>query len=53
MEGWRPVIELANEFAISQTAMIVRLEKERWAYRDESGVPHSGVPKDPRQLTFI
>lgn len=52
-KGWRPVIELANEFAISQTAMIVRLEKERWAYRDESGVPHSGVPKDPRQLTFI
>lgn len=43
--GWPLVYRLAEKFAVSPTAMIVRLESSGWAHRDEGGVPHSGPAK--------
>ena len=40
--GWPNVYRLAETFAVSPTAMIVRLEKAGWAHRDNAGVPASG-----------
>ncbi len=40
--GWRPVYGLADRFAVSVTAMMIRLEELGWANRDESGEPTSG-----------
>lgn len=40
--GWGPVYRLADEFVVTVTAMIVRLEEVRWAHRDEDGAPASG-----------
>ena len=40
--GWRSVYALADTFAVSPTAMVIRLEELRWADRDESGEPVSG-----------
>jgi hypothetical protein len=36
------VYALADTFAVSPTAMVIRLEELRWADRDESGEPVSG-----------
>jgi len=40
--GWPTVYRLAGTFAVSPTAMVVRLEKGGWAHRDDAGVPLSG-----------
>jgi len=40
--GWPPVYKLAEHFAVSPTAMIVRLERAGWAYRDDQHVPVGG-----------
>ncbi len=39
--GWPPIYKLAEHFAVSATAMVVRLETGGWAARDEAGVPSS------------
>ena len=40
--GWPIVYKLAERFAVSATAMIVRLERAGWAYRDDQSVPVGG-----------
>lgn len=40
--GWRHVYRLADDFVVTPTAMMVRLEELRWAHRDEDGAPASG-----------
>ena len=42
--GWPPIYELAERFVVTATAMIVRLEELKLAYRDVDGVPRSGRP---------
>jgi len=42
--GWRVVYDLADDFAVNVTPMLLRLERLRWAHRDERGVPISGPP---------
>jgi Zn-dependent peptidase ImmA (M78 family) len=44
--GWPHVYKLAEHFAVSPTAMIVRLEQGGWGARDEAGVPSSLVHRD-------
>jgi Zn-dependent peptidase ImmA (M78 family) len=41
-QGWRHVYRLADDFVVTPTAMMVRLEELRWAHRDEDGSPASG-----------
>lgn len=47
--GWPAVYLLADYFGTSPTAMIVRLEKHRWAHRDDGGTPASGPAQEPGQ----
>lgn len=42
--GWPTVYRLAETFAVSPTAMIIRLQKANWAHRGHDGVPASGSP---------
>lgn len=51
--GWRPVYTLADRFAVSPTAMVIRLEELRWAHRDESGEPVSGPAPLPGQAQLF
>jgi hypothetical protein len=48
--GWKPVYELAETFAVSVTAMFVRLERVGWAHRDDAGQPASGPRPTPGQM---
>ena len=50
--GWPHVYKLAEHFAVSPTAMIVRLEQGGWGARDEAGMPSSLVQRarDDSQL---
>jgi hypothetical protein len=48
--GWRPVYELAETFAVSVTAMLIRLERAGWAHRDDVGQPASGPRPTPGQM---
>lgn len=41
--GWPTVYRLAEQFAVSPTAMIVRLQRGSWAYRGDDGTPKSGA----------
>jgi hypothetical protein len=45
--GWAPVYRLAEEFRVTATAMMVRLERGGWAYRDDAGNPRSGRRPEP------
>jgi Zn-dependent peptidase ImmA (M78 family) len=47
--GWRPVYGLAEKFAVSATAMQIRLQGLGWAHTDEAGVPRSGPEPPPGQ----
>ena len=40
--GWPAVFQLAEKFAVSTTAMIVRLEKAGWAHQTADGTPIGG-----------
>ena len=40
--GWGPVYRLAEKFAVSATAMQIRLEGVGWAHRGNDGKPRSG-----------
>lgn len=51
--GWRPVYVLAETFAVSPTAMMIRLDEVRWAHRDESGAPRSGPAPIPGQVELF
>lgn len=51
--GWRPVYRLADTFAVSATAMVIRLEELGWAHRDESGQPVSGPEPVPGQAQLF
>jgi hypothetical protein len=51
--GWRPVYALAGTFAVSPTAMMIRLEELRWAHRDESDGPVSGPAPVPGQAELF
>ncbi len=45
--GWPMVYRLAEAFAVSATAMMIRLEKGGWAHRNDQDLPASGRrPKD-------
>ena len=48
--GWPTVYDLANSFGMSASAMIVRLQEAKLAYRDEEGLPSSGRPTPAGQL---
>jgi hypothetical protein len=48
--GWPTVYSLAEAFGISVSAMLVRLNETKLAYRDDAGVPRSGRPPVPGQL---
>jgi len=50
--GWSTVYNLASAFGMSVTAMIVRLEASKLAYRDGTGLPRSGRPTPAGQLDF-
>ena len=50
--GWPHVYRLAEQFAVSATAMIVRLEKAGWAHRAEDGTPVGGRPPVAGQTTL-
>lgn len=45
-KGWPAVYSLAEKFAVTASAMIVRLERAGWAHRDAEGVPRSGRAAD-------
>jgi IrrE N-terminal-like domain len=47
--GWAPVYALAEKFAVSATAMQIRLEGLGWAHRPEDGKPRSGPEEAPGQ----
>jgi IrrE N-terminal-like domain len=51
--GWRPVYVLAETFAVSPTAMMIRLDELRWAHRDELGDPVSGSAPVPGQAELF
>lgn len=51
--GWRPVYGLAETFAVSPTAMMIRLEELQWAHRGESGDPGSGPAPVPGQARLF
>lgn len=51
-KGWAPVYTLAKTFGMSASAMIVRLQEAKLAYRDDAGRPCSGRPTPPGQLEF-
>lgn len=40
--GWRTVYQLADQFGVNATPMIIRLEELDLAHRDENGQPCSG-----------
>jgi len=48
--GWTTVYGLANSFGMSPSAMIVRLQEAKLAYRDDAGIPRSGHPVAVGQL---
>jgi Zn-dependent peptidase ImmA (M78 family) len=48
--GWRPVYHLATTFAMSATAMMVRLEEAGFAHKDQNDQPRSGRKPIPGQL---
>ena len=50
--GWPQVYRLAEQFAVSATAMVVRLEKAGWAHRAEDGIPVAGRAPVPGQTTL-
>jgi Zn-dependent peptidase ImmA (M78 family) len=41
-KGWPQVYDLANDFLVNATPMIIRLEELRLAHRDGNGQPVSG-----------
>jgi hypothetical protein len=47
--GWPAVYELAKRFAVSPTAMVVRLQGLQWAHLAEDRTPHSGPEPAPSQ----
>jgi IrrE N-terminal-like domain len=49
LPGWPPVYDLAKAFAVTPTAMIVRLEELGYGHRDANGVPQVGRATDPQQ----
>jgi hypothetical protein len=49
-KGWAPVYTLAETFGMSVSAMIVRLQEAKFAYRDKAGLPCSGRPSPAGQL---
>jgi hypothetical protein len=51
-DGWQPIYRIAKELAISPTAVLVRLEIEGVAHRDESGVPRSGPQVTREQVAL-
>jgi Zn-dependent peptidase ImmA (M78 family) len=51
--GWPAVYALAETFVVSATAMMIRLEELRWAHRDESGKPRSGLAPVPGQTELF
>jgi Zn-dependent peptidase ImmA (M78 family) len=51
--GWGPVYGLAEKFAVSATAMQIRLQGLGWAHRDEGGRPHSGPEPTPGQESLF
>jgi Zn-dependent peptidase ImmA (M78 family) len=51
--GWRDVYALAETFAVSATAMIIRLEELGWAHRDQSGEPRRGPATSPGQTQLL
>ncbi len=51
--GWPEVYALAETFVVTPTAMLIRLEELGLYYRDESGVPLVGRPRDERQVTLF
>jgi Zn-dependent peptidase ImmA (M78 family) len=51
--GWAEVRRLATEFRVSQTAMVIRLEKLGWAHRAEDGQPVSGPASAAGQATLF
>jgi hypothetical protein len=48
--GWTAVYQLAETFAVSTTAMLIRLERAGWAHRDDAGQPASGPRPTPGQM---
>ncbi len=55
--GWPTVYRLAEQFAVSPTAMIVRLQRGGWGHRAEDGTPRSGsavsVAAEQAQLRLL
>jgi hypothetical protein len=49
-KGWPTVYALASTFGMSASAMIVRLQEAKLAYRDDTGLPRSGRPTPAGQL---
>jgi hypothetical protein len=47
--GWSPVYGMADQFVVSPTAMIVRLQGLKWAHLDEDRTPRSGPEPAPGQ----
>jgi Zn-dependent peptidase ImmA (M78 family) len=50
--GWAPVYRLAETFAVSPSAMLVRLSEMKLAYKDEKGLPRSGRPRPAGQMAL-
>jgi len=51
--GWPFVYELAEAFAVTASAMVVRLEELNLAHRDVAGTPRSGRPIPVGQTTLF
>jgi hypothetical protein len=51
--GWRSVYRLSDQFVVTPTAMIVRLEELNLGYRDENGMPTSGPKIAPGQMPLF
>jgi hypothetical protein len=51
-QGWPEIYRLAEFFGMSPTAMIVRLQRQGWAHRQDEGVPESGPAQAPGQCQF-
>ena len=47
--GWGPIRALAEQFAVSTTAMQIRLERLGWMHQGPNGAPHSGPAQSPGQ----